>query len=268
MNLKTFFFTFFVIQLFALSCFASSVTCNRDSDDTHGFTTRKALDWWFPKTQEITASQFEEKGGGSKQLKWFSSGQSGIAGQSKVIWYLLPNGKMIAHKKSAPGIISVKRRYSCDKTSIEVRNLISSGQSTIVTLSDGTQRSFPVAFQHSTGNSRIYFGEGMIFYSSKGKHFDKFVNYVNDGTPIEFGLGRFNGKCTDIRSDVKHLETSAKIVKTESNRQGILLTNYDYRAGDFFEGLVGSKFALFLSSLWPQIAFEGTLGPRTLLLIF
>ena len=60
MSLKTFFSTFLIIQLFALSSFASSVSCNRDSDDIQGFTTHKALDWWFLKTQEITASQFEE----------------------------------------------------------------------------------------------------------------------------------------------------------------------------------------------------------------
>jgi hypothetical protein len=248
MNLKTFFSTFFVIQMFALSSFANIVTCNRISDDVDGFTTPDARDYWFPKVKEIDVQSFVEKGSGSKQMVSTSSGSSDAGlSQNETKWQLLPSGKMIANFKPSSGFMLVNRRYNCDKTSNEVRDLIATGQATSTEVSDGAQLSFPVKFRHTSGHSQLFVGGGNIFYSSKGKHFDRFVDYVNADTPINFGFGSFKDNCGEVRRDVKYTEADAKVVKIAS-KKGILLTNYTYVSGDFFKEEGGLKFSLFLKS--------------------
>ncbi|MDA8650061.1 hypothetical protein N9M31_08685, partial [Alphaproteobacteria bacterium] len=244
--LKIFLSMLFIASIFCTSSYAKTVICNRNSDDTEGFTTPKARDYWFPKVKEMDVVSFVEKGGGSTQMIAKSSGSSN-GGHSKntTTWSLLANGKMIAIFRPSSGFKTVKMRYDCNKTSDEVRDLIATGQATFPEVSDETQLSFPVRFRHTSGNSQIFVGEGNIFYSSKGKHFDKFVDYVNAGTPINFGFGRFKDKCPDVRKDVKYTEADAKVVKIASKR-GVLLTNYNYVSSDFFEEQGGSKLSLFL----------------------
>ena len=112
--------------MFASSSFANTVTCNRISDDIDGFTTPDARNYWFPEIKEMNVQSFVEKGGGSKQLVSVSSGSSNAGlSQNETKWQLLPSGKMIANFKPSSGFKSVTRRYNCDKTSNEVRDLIS-----------------------------------------------------------------------------------------------------------------------------------------------
>ena len=125
MSLKTFFSTFFVIQMFALSSFANIVTCNRVSDDKTGFTTHSALNGWFPKVKTIEAYKFEDAGGGSKQMIWsYKSTHNARMYNLTVAWRLLPNGTMIGKLKPETGAFATTtRRYKCDKNSNEVRAL-------------------------------------------------------------------------------------------------------------------------------------------------
>lgn len=235
--------------MFALSSFATTVICNRTSDDVSGFTTLDARDYWFPKVKEIEAYKFEDAGGGSKQMIWsYKSTHNAGMYNLTVAWRLLPNGTMIGKLKPKTGAFAATtRRYKCDKNSNEVRDLIATGQATLTEVSDGTQLSFPVKFRHTSGHSQLFVSGGNIFYSSKGKHFDSFVDKVNADISINFGFGRFKDNCGEVRRDVKYTEADAKVVKI-AGKKGILLTNYTYVSSDFFEEEGGLKFSLFLKS--------------------
>lgn len=102
---------------------ALTVNCERYSNSTNGFTSKAAMESWYPKTVRFSHSEFTAPKNNSKKLvEKIETRGMGAGGSVKIIWQLLPNGKLIATLPSKAGYQSPSPgRYKCDKNALDVR---------------------------------------------------------------------------------------------------------------------------------------------------
>ncbi|MDC1001769.1 caspase family protein [Alphaproteobacteria bacterium] len=100
-----------VVSLGTSAAFAETFECKRYTDDSHGFTTYRVFESWFPKRISLDIYGWKSR-----------SGSKALTKEEKDRKYrLLPNGKMIAGLKPNPGYKTVDNvRYKCDRTSLQL----------------------------------------------------------------------------------------------------------------------------------------------------
>ena len=102
---------------------AMTIKCERYSTSSVGFANKEVMEDWYPSPVTFSADDFEIPADkGKKQLVKFEKIGMGKGGKVKLIWRLLPNGKMLAVLPSKAGYQTPSPgRYKCDRNSLEVR---------------------------------------------------------------------------------------------------------------------------------------------------
>lgn len=113
------------IVFILISFQVNALTCERYRLDTNGFTTLEAAESYYPKTLTLNNGDFKPKGGNSKQMVFDTSNTETKSGLShRVIFYLLPNGKLIAALQGRAGYRAPgQAKYKCDLNANELREL-------------------------------------------------------------------------------------------------------------------------------------------------
>ena len=109
--------------LVMFSAGALALECERYKLANSGFTTPAAAESWYPKFMSFNNSDFEPKGGSSKNMIFEDKSWTDSKGnQTSVKYSLMKNGKLIARVDFAPGYEDPDvSRYKCDMTSVELK---------------------------------------------------------------------------------------------------------------------------------------------------
>lgn len=104
-----------------------ALTCERYRLDTSGFSTKSAAESYYPKNLSIDDNRFKPKGGSSKQMRYEEVSTENSTGLShRIIFSLLPNGKMIAALQGRAGYKAPgQAKYKCDLNAVELKESIS-----------------------------------------------------------------------------------------------------------------------------------------------
>ena len=104
---------------------ALALECERYKLGTGGFTNPGAADSWYPEFKSFENSDFEPKGGSSKNMIFKEP-----RGNTAVKHTLMKNGKLISRVDFAAGYQDPDdSRYKCDMTSVELKEANASGLS-------------------------------------------------------------------------------------------------------------------------------------------
>ena len=110
---------FLIFSFFAMySSGALALECERYKLAQTGFTTPAAAESWYPKFMSFNNSDFEPKGGSSKNMIFIDE----RFGNTAIKHTLMKNGKLISRLDFEAGYQDPDdSRYKCDMTSIELK---------------------------------------------------------------------------------------------------------------------------------------------------
>ena len=219
--------------LFMSSSGALALECERYKLAQTGFSTPAAAESWYPKFMSFNNSDFEPKGGSSKNMIFEDKNWTDSEGnQTSVKYSLLKNGKLIARVDFAAGYQDPDdSRYKCDMTSVELKEANASGLSSDnnSTKSSENQNNWQNAWSSSGADLFVDQSISSIKIKAQSEFYDKlFERYINEPkTDIRFGLFFTNNKLPEPKKYEYEFVKPSKIEASKDNNAKVFVFETD-----------------------------------------